>query len=133
MAHQFLSEQWIDEVQRIKTTHEGTPIDQYGLVVNATITGVPFGPGTMELHSAHGPVIGWSPGHAPTPDFEITVDYGIARELILDRTVNVLEQALNADQISITGDRAAFRDWWHSRIGNPDAVLLDDEVRDITS
>lgn len=133
MTHPFLSDPWIEEVHRIKATHEGTPIDQDGVVVNATITGVPFGPGRMELHSAHGPVIGLVPGHVTDADFEITLDYAIARELIMDRSLNVLEQAITADQISITGDRAAFRDWWHSRIGNPDAVLLDDQIRDITA
>ena len=59
---QFLSDQWMDEVQRIKATHEGDPIDQDGLVVNVTVTGVPFGTGTIEVHSDHGPVIGFSPG-----------------------------------------------------------------------
>ncbi len=133
MTHQFLSPEWTEEVRRIKRAHEGTPIDQDGLTVNATVTGVPFGPGPVELHSSHGPVIGWEPGHVPHADFGIEVDYAVARELVLDRSLNVLEQALLADQIVITGDRAALRDWWHSRIGNPDAVRLDDQVRDITS
>ena len=133
MTHQFLSDPWIDEVHRIKEAHEGTPIDQDGVVVNVTVTGVPFGSGEMELHSAHGPVIGLSPGHVSHADFGITLDYAIARELVMDRTLNVLEQAINADQIVITGDRTAFRDWWHSRIGNPDAVLLDDQIRDVTA
>ncbi len=133
MTHQFLSEPWMDEVQRIKATHEGNPIDQEGLIVNVTVTGVPFGTGTLEVHSDHGPVINFSPGHVPDPAFSITLDYAIAHELVMDRTLNVLEQAINADQITITGDRSAFRDWWHSRIGNPDAVLLDDQIRAVTS
>lgn len=133
MSNQFLSPEWIDEVRRIKATHEGTPIDQDGLVVNATITGVPFGDGTLEMHSAHGPVIGWEPGHVPDPDFTLTVGYHLAREMVLDRTFELLEQAVNADQITVSGDRSAFRAWWQSRVGNPDAVVLDDQVRSVTS
>lgn len=133
MSNQFLSPEWIDEVRRIKVTHEGTPIDQDGLVVNATITGVPFGDGTLEVHSARGPVIGWEPGHVADPAFSLTVGYHLAREMVLDRSFDVLEQALNAGQITVSGDGSAFREWWQSRVGNPDAVVLDDQVRSVTS
>jgi hypothetical protein len=132
-THPFLSDAWIDQARAIKARHAGNPVDEPGLVVNATITGVPFGEPTRELHSAHGPVVGWEPGHVPDARFSFTVDYALARELVLDPGYDVLDQAITAGLLHIDGDAAALRDWWSHRIGNPDAVTLDDEVRVITA
>ena len=130
---QFLSDDWVAQVRAVKAAHEGNPIDQPGLVVNATITGVPFGPDTRDLHSTHGPVLGWEPGLDPAATLAIRLDYRLARELILDTTFDVLSQAIDAGQIVIDGDAAELRSWWSHRIGNPDAVTLDDEVRALTA
>jgi hypothetical protein len=129
----FLSDDWVTQVRAVKAAHAGTPIDQPGMVVNATITGVPFGPGTRLLHSTHGPVLGWESGHDPAATLAIRLDYHLARELIVDTTFDVLSQAIDAGTIAIDGDAAALRSWWSHRIGNPDAVALDDEVRALTA
>jgi hypothetical protein len=132
-AHPFLSDAWVEQARAIKARLAGNPVDEPGLVVNATITGVPFGEPTRELHSAHGPVVGWESGHAPDAQFSFIVDYAVARELILDPGYDVLDQAITAGLLRIDGDAAALRDWWSHRIGNPDAVALDDEVRAVTA
>jgi hypothetical protein len=132
-THPFLSDAWIEQTRAIKARHAGNPVDAPGLVVNATITDVPFGEPTRELHSAHGPVVGWEPGHAPHARFSFTVDHALARELVLDHGYDVLDQATTAGLLRIDGDAAALRDWWSRRITNADAVALDDEVRAITA
>lgn len=132
-TYQFLSDPWIDAARAIKGAHPANGIDQAGLVVNATITGVPFDGGTMELHSEHGPVIGWEPGHVARAAFSISADYALARELILDRTLDVLAQAVASGSLHIEGDAAELRRWWAARIANPDAGALDDELRAITA
>jgi hypothetical protein len=132
-TYPFLSDAWIDHARTVKARHAGNPVDQPGLVVNATITGVPFGEASRELHTAHGPVVGWEPGHAPDAQFSFTVDHALARELILDPTFEVLDQAIASASLRIDGDAAALRTWWSHRVGNPDAVALDDEVRAITA
>lgn len=80
----FLSDAWMSQVAAITSRHEGSAIDTAGLVVNATITDVPFDDGTVELHSEHGPVIGWMPGHATDAALSFTLGYALARELVLD-------------------------------------------------
>ena len=32
-----------------------------------------------------------------------------------------------------TGEATVLRDWWKARVGNPEAVEIDDEVRALTS
>jgi hypothetical protein len=129
----FLSDAWLAKVAAITSQHEGSAIDTAGFVVNATITGVPFGHDTVELHSQHGPVIGWTPGHATDAALSFTLDYALARELVLDTTLDTLEQAIGSDQLHIEGDGALLRRWWSTRINSPDAVALDDQVRTLTS
>jgi hypothetical protein len=57
----------------------------------------------------------------------------LARELILDQTLDVLAQAVSSGGLQVDGDAADLRHWWASRIANPDAAALDDELRAITA
>lgn len=132
-SNPFLSDAWLEQSRAVKARHVGSAIDQPGLVVNATITGTPFADGTLELHSAHGPVVGWEPGHAEGATLSFSLDYALARELLLARDYDILDQAIASGALAIDGDRAALRDWWSHRVANPDAVALDDEMRDLTA
>jgi hypothetical protein len=132
-TYQFLSDDWLDAARAVKSQHEGDPVDQAGLTVNSTLTGVPFGDGTLELHSSHGPVIGWEPGHDPDAAISIRLDYEVAKDLVKDDAPNALERALGSGDIEVSGDHDAFRDWWHSRVGDERASALDAELRDLTT
>ena len=132
-ATPFLSDAWLEQASAVKARHAATAIDQPGLVVNATITGTPFADGVLELHSSHGPVIGWERGHADEAALSFTLDYALARQLLLADDFAVLEQAVGSGALAIDGDLAALRAWWSHRTANPDAVALDDELRDLTA
>ena len=132
-THPVVSDRWITEVRCIKADHIGDPTDQPGLAVNATIVNAPFEEGALHLSSTHGPVIGWELGHSPDASFSITIDYSVARELVLDRSPNGLELALAHGDIEIDGDFDEFRDWWHSRVGDDATRLLEANIRAITS
>jgi hypothetical protein len=133
-THPFLSDEWFEAVQRIKGDATGNPVETAGLVVNATITNVPFGSGIVELHSSHGPMVGWTPGHADDPVIAMTVDYHTARALILDDSLDmrVLDQAGASGALSIDGDAGALRAWFATRRANPEAATIEDSVRAIT-
>lgn len=130
--HQFLSDTWLDAVRSLKERYRDDAFDQQGFRVNAVVTGVPFAGGVLELHSDHGPMIGWVAGLDPSAAVTITVDYDIARSLVLDRSPNALEIALGAGDFEIDGEFDQFRDWWHSRVGNDDVDQLEREIRSIT-
>jgi hypothetical protein len=132
-TYPFLSEPWLDAVRKLKAQHLGDATDQAGLTVNGVVTGVPFGPSALSMHSTHGPVFGWEPGSDPEAQLTISVDYDTARSLILDRTPNTLELALGAGEIVVDGDVDAFRDWWHARVGDADIRALEDAIRAITA
>jgi hypothetical protein len=131
--YQFLSPEWREAVRAILAEHAGDPTDQPGVTVNAFVTGVPFGEGALALCSERGPVMGWEPGSVDHPDFTIRVDYATVRELVLDTSANRLELAIGSGDIEVDGDFGAFRDWWESRVGDPDTRDLEAEVRAITA
>ena len=131
--HPFLSTEWMDEVRAIKQRHLGDPIDQPGVVANVVVTDVPFGDGVLEVRSTRGPMIGLEPGQYEAPDFSIRVRYTAARDLVLDRTPNALELALNAGDIEVEGDFDTFRDWWRARVGDEETRELEDEIRSVTA
>lgn len=128
-----MSEEWLAAVRSLKDGYRGDAFDEEGFRVNALVTGAPFGEGELELHSGHGPVIGWSPGLDPDASVTITIGYDTARELVLDRSPNALELALGADEIHVDGDFDELRDWWHSRVGDDDITALERDIRAITA
>jgi hypothetical protein len=130
--HQFLSEPWFDAVRSIKERYRGDAFDQPGFLVNAVVTDTPFAEETLEMHSDHGPMIGWMAGLDPRAAVTITVEYDVARSLVLDRSPNALELALGAGEFRVDGEFDEFRDWWHSRIDSDDVDEIEREVRSIT-
>lgn len=135
-TYRFLSPEWIEAVGQLKRGREGSSLDAEGMVVNATITGVPFGGGTIEVHSSHGPVLGWEPGHTGQAELAFVVDYFTAKALVIDPSpdFHALSQSIANGALVVEGDRDRLATWWRtSRIGHEDAALLEDEVRAITA
>jgi hypothetical protein len=133
---QFLSDEWRAAVREMVDEQlSGSVVDQPGLVVNATVTDVPFGERTLHLHSDRGPVIGWQPGHSPDAAFEIQVDYHVAKAMVLDAsaTADTLVQGFATHAVEVTGDPSQYRHWWQARLGHHDSVELEDRIRAITA
>jgi hypothetical protein len=131
----FLSDEWRDAVRALSEEEAGSVIDQPGLVVNATITDVPFDDGVLELHSDRGPVVGWEPGHSPDAALEIRVDYHLAKAIVLDATAtaDALVQGFESHGVEVIGDTDSYRQWWRARLGHAGAVELEDRIRAITA
>jgi hypothetical protein len=131
----FLSDEWRAAVRELVAEHAGTAIDQPGLLVNITITDVPFGSGTLEMHSEHGPMVGLVEGHRPGADIELRTDYYTAKSMVMDASpdASLLQQGFESGAIAVTGDLARYRQWWVDRIADRSAAALDDQVRAFTA
>jgi hypothetical protein len=132
-THQFLSPAWLSAVRTLKVEHQGDAVDVEGFLVNGIVTDVPFGEPTLEMHSNHGPVIGWEPGLAAEAPVTLTLSYATARSLVLDSTPNALELALHAGEIEVEGAFDELRDWWRTRVGDDDIADLEAAIRAITA
>lgn len=129
----FLSDEWVTEVTRLRKVADGGPVPRPAFVVNATITGVPFGTGTLALH-ADSPVLGWLPGHVSSGTFEITLDYHVAKALILDPSVDVsaFNRAAQAGTLAVAGDSHELRRWFTTGSADPSIASLEAAARAMT-
>lgn len=133
MMHQYLSPEWSEAAQPIRDRYVAThDAPDEPIIANVTVTGVPFGDGALELHSLPGVPNVFDPGHVDEPDVSVTIDYGLARMVVLDPSTNVLELGINAGQVVIDGDTAALTRYWRTHIGDDGYVRMMDELRSIT-
>ena len=133
-AYQFLSDEWIAAVSDIRARAADNKVVTPGFVVNATVTGVPFGAGRLDLHSDSGPSSGWMPGHAADPRLSITIDYQLARTLIVDDVdaVDLIEQAVGSGTLQFDGEPGVLQNWWSHRVANPELLAVEAAVRGVT-
>lgn len=132
--HHFLSDEWIEAVRSLKAAAADNAADTPGFVVNATITDVPFGDGRLEVHSDHGPTFFWEKGHSPDATVTFTVSYQFARALVVDDSPDftLLTSEIDSRALQIEGDGDALREWFRTRIGNPELIDLERAIRNIT-
>jgi hypothetical protein len=131
--HRFLSPEWQEAAEPIRqqfmATHASPDVP---IVANVTLTGVPFGDGGMDLHSLPGIPNVFDPGHVDDPDLTLKMDYALARQILIDRSTNVLELGLQSGQIAIDGDAERLSQHWRSHIGDTSYLEMLTALRGIT-
>jgi hypothetical protein len=132
-TYPFLSDEWRAAVRELKAAHLDNAVFEPGLVLNATVTDVPFGDGTLELHSEAGPMMGWEDGHVEGAVLTIEVEYHVAKALVLDESFDVLEQGVASGAVRFEGEPGTMHHWWTNRIGNPELLELEAAIRAITA
>jgi len=129
----YLSTEWQQAAERIRDRYSdrvGTP--EVPLVVNVTVTGVPFGSDSIELHSLPGIPNVYEPGHVDDAPVSIGIGYQLARLVLLDPGTTVLQLAFDSGQITVEGDADRVSEYWRTHIGNDAYVELMDQLRAIT-
>lgn len=128
----YLSQEWLDAAQPIRDRFSTTTTVTVPLVANVTVTGLPFGPGTAEMHSLPGVPNVLDPGHVADADVALTLDYQLARLILLDTSTNILELGIGSGQITVNGDTDRLRSYWRDHIGDQAYLTMMDELRAIT-
>ena len=106
MPHPFLSDEWLDEAKAIREKYagQGTPIG-HKIKMNQVITGVPFGPGELQLYmDTSGGEIVMEKGALPDADVTVTTDYETARKIFVDQDQAAGMQAFMSGKIKVQGD-----------------------------
>lgn len=130
--HLYLSNDWLDAAQEIRERFVAREAIDVPLVANVTVDGVPFEPSTLEMHSLPGIPQVLEPGHVDDADVAITLHYDLARLILLDTGVNVLQLGIDSGRIAVDGDVEQLRRHWKSNIGDEAYVAFLDELRAIT-
>jgi putative sterol carrier protein len=107
-TYQFLSEEWLDEARSIRAEYDGkgATIDQ-SIRMNLVIGTVPFGEGTVQAHvdTSSGELV-LDTGHIDPVDLTVTLDYDVAKAILVEGNPQAGIQAFMSGKIRVEGDIA---------------------------
>jgi hypothetical protein len=130
----FLSSEWWAEVGRMRAQQPDRPTGPAEAVqVNQIITDVPFGDGTLLAHiDTSSGEASFGLGHLDLPDVTITLDYQVARAMLIEGNPQAAMRAFMTGQLQVTGEMtkliAAQR-----QMPNIYGPALADRIRQITA
>jgi hypothetical protein len=127
MAHQFLSDEWLAEVQALAAESEGGgfPADAK---LNMVVTGGPAG--DRELHVADGTFAAGLVDDAPT---KLTVPYAVARQMFVEGNQQAGMQAFMSGQIKVEGDMTKLMAMQSSGGDPAAAAAMQAKLQEITA
>ena len=106
MPYPFLSDAWIAEARAIRDRlGDGSAPAAPPVTVNLTVTGVPFGTGTVEsfIDTTSGELV-LDLGRLDAPDVSLTTDYDTARAIFVTQDPAAGMQAFMAGKVVVQGD-----------------------------
>ncbi len=106
MAFPFLSDEWIDEAQRIRAEYAGrAPGAQVALRANVVVTAVLGEPDRVEGYlDTSGGGLDLGLGSLPDPDVTVTLEHSTARSLLVEGDVQAAMAAFLGGRIRVDGD-----------------------------
>ena len=129
----FLSDQWMEEVQKIREQYRGkTQKVPHVVRMNQVVTDAPFGDGTvkisMDTSSGDAEV---EFGHLDAPDLTVTLDYATAKAIMVEGSPQAGMQAFMAGKVKVDGDMSKLMAL-QGTPPDPVAAEIADKVKDIT-
>lgn len=106
--HAFLSAEWVAAARAMRAEYSdrATPVAT-AVRMNQIVRNVPFGDGTINAHvDTSSGLLDIDLGHLENPDVTITVDYDVARALLVERDPAAAMQAFMSGRIKVDGDIA---------------------------
>jgi hypothetical protein len=106
VAHEFLSDEWMDAVEEIRARHAGdaNPV-AYQIRMNQVITDVPFTSEPIHLHvDTTDGTMKMGKGDLDEPEVTVTTDWQTARTIFVDGDQAAAMQAFMAGKIRVEGD-----------------------------
>jgi len=129
----FLSDQWITEVTRLHDeVVTGSTTAAQSVRMNLILTQSPLDDDPTQAHvdtSSGEVVVGL--GHLGDPDLTVTVDYDVAKAILVDGDAQAAVQALMSGRIKIDGDMTLLLALQNTSV-DPVHQQLAARVREIT-
>jgi hypothetical protein len=128
MAHEFLSDEWFTEVDKLRAENpvpaaEGPGAD---IVLNITVTGAPGG--DKDIHLKGGD---FGDGHVEAPT-KMTVPYEVAKKVFIEQDQQAGMQAFMQGQIKVEGDMSKIMAMQTAAPSAEQAALMA-KVKEITA
>lgn len=102
----FLSDEWVAAARALRAEYaEAAQPLPLSVRMNQIVRNVPFGEGTINAHlDTSAGLLDIDLGHLDAPDVTITVDYDVARALLVERDPAAAMQAFMSGRIKVDGD-----------------------------
>ncbi len=131
----FLSDEWIAEARAIRLelrTNPAPPVTP--IKMNQNVTQVPFGPGTIQMHlDTSSGEMELEFGHLDDADVTVTLEYSVAKAILVEGNPQIGMQALMAGKIKVEGDWSKLMAL-QTVAANPDpaAIAIARRIQQIT-
>ena len=102
----FLSDEWLEEARTIREEFDGgdQPVG-HAVRMNLVITEVPFGEGSVDAHlDTTTGEMKLDVGHIDPVDLKVTLDYDIAKAILIEGNPQAGMQAFMAGKVKVEGD-----------------------------
>lgn len=130
--HQYLTPEWHDAAAPIRLRFGAAQENSKPLVANVTVTNVPFGDGSLQMHSLPGIPNVFDPGHVDDATVSLSLNYGLARLILFDTTTMLVEMGFRSGEISATGATDELSAYWRTHIGDDAYLEMLKDLRAIT-
>jgi SCP-2 sterol transfer family len=105
-TYEFLSDDWLAEARSIRTEFEGKGAAiVHSIRMNLVVNEVPFGDGVIDAHvdTSSGSLV-LDIGHISPVDLTVTIDYPVAKAILVEGDPNAGLQAFMQGKIKVEGD-----------------------------
>ena len=134
MTHAFLSDEWMDAARAIREKYGSGEAAGPAIKVNLTITGVPFGEGTVEsyIDTSTG-AAEMELGQLDEADVSLTTDYDTAKTIFVLQDQAAGMQAFMTGKVVVQGDMMKLMSLNATLAAAPNAVEVSEEIKAITA
>ena len=128
MGHQFLSDGWFDQAEKIRAeVNPAVPDLIKDLVINLVVKDGPNG--DIEAKLEAGRFVRGLAEDAPT---KLTVPYDVAKQMFIEQDQQASMQALMSGQIQVEGDMTKLMAMQATGPPDDDAVQVQSRIKDMT-
>lgn len=129
MAHEFLSEAWFGEAEKIQG-EIAPPVPQaiQGLTINLKITGAPGGDVLFRLQDGR-----MVRGHAPDAPTKLSIPFATARSMLIEQDQQAVMQAFMSGQIVVEGDISKLMQMQMAGPPGPEAQQVSARIKAMTA
>ncbi len=134
MAHEFLSDDWMEAVKAIRDKHaDGALPVPFKIKMNQVITGAPFTEEAIHVYmDTSDGTMRMDKGALDAPEVTITTDWETARKLFVDQDQAAGMEAFMAGKIKVEGDMTRLM-MMNAAPPDETAKAVAAEIREITA
>lgn len=127
MPHLFLSDEWFDEVEKLRDEAPEPPAAMKDLTLNVVVAGGPEG--DRELHMTGGQ---FERGLTDVASTKLTVPYETAKSMFIEGNQQAAMQAFMSGQIKVEGDMMKLMAMQTAGAPSPEQLAFQEKLRAVT-